>query len=378
MVRIAVALPALLASAGLVCGVAAEPRVVDARFGVAEPLPEMNLHFQRREGWIGGDGCYSVALAPELTLWLFSDTLVGSVNGAQRERFSLVNNSVAIQRGDRTRAQFEFFVASTESGTPTALVVPVDGRGFYWLQAAHFDGQQLFLFLTQVEKTAAQGAFGFRQIGQWLGVVANPLSPPTQWRIEQRQLPFVEFSERLERAFGAAVFADEEFVYLYGRTEPRDSVLGGRAMIVARAPHGSLAEFSAWRFHDGNEWQSDVAAAAPAFLGFATEASVTRLPRRSVYAIVYSESGLSPNIVARVARSPAGPWSPATVIYRCPDADADKQVFCYAAKAHPQLAIGDELIISYCTNAMELGHVARDANVYLPKFVRAPIEFVAE
>ena len=53
---------------------------------ISEPLPppadaqawtEWNERFQQSDGWIGGDGAYSVAVTPERTLWLFSDTWVG-------------------------------------------------------------------------------------------------------------------------------------------------------------------------------------------------------------------------------------------------------------------------------------------------------------
>ena len=51
----------------------------------------------------------------------------------------------------------------------------------------------------------------------------------------------------------------------------------------------------------------------------------------------------------------------------------DKGVFCYAAKAHPWAATGNELLVSYCVNAWDFGRLFRDEAVYRPKFVRVEL-----
>lgn len=364
---------ALLVGAMRTALCADEPAPVPFQFGPAEPLTTLNQHFQRTDGWIGGDGCYSVRLDSERLLWLFSDTLVGQVRGGQRHDFTLVNNSAAIQSGPVDQPKFEFYVATTALGVPTAWVRPDMGQGFFWLQAAYQQEQQLFLFLTQVEKTSGEGAFGFRLADQSLGIVTDLASPPDRWQFKQVRVPFVEFTPGLQRAFGTALCIDGEFVYAYGFSMASGGGWGGRGLLIARAPAGALADFSSWRFYDGQHWHENIDSVQPLFLGFATEASVSRLPNSTHFVIVYSESGLSPNILARTAPHAWGPWSPPVQIYHCPDAELDPKVFCYAAKAHAELAQGQELIVSYCTNSNDFGHVARSPGVYLPRFIRVPI-----
>ena len=81
---------------------------------------------------------------------------------------------------------------------------------------------------------------------------------------------------------------------------------------------------------------------------------MSRLGAAGPYVAVYTEAGLSPRIVARTAAAPEGPWSAAVRLYECPEAGWDKNVFCYAAKAHPELAAAeDELVISYCANSFD-------------------------
>ena len=64
----------------------AEPPVVKS----AAPAPELDALFQRADGWIGADGAYSVALSPQRTLWLFSDTWVGKVRDGRRTDATIV------------------------------------------------------------------------------------------------------------------------------------------------------------------------------------------------------------------------------------------------------------------------------------------------
>jgi hypothetical protein len=158
-------------------------------FAEARPAPQMNALFEQKDNWIGGDGAYSVVLTPERTLWLFSDTWVGSVRAGKRTNATIVNNTLALQDGRGAGAKLEFIIRHDAAGKPAAFLTPEDKRGWFWLQSGACIEKRLFLFLTQVERTDEKSVFGFRQVGQWLGVVTNALDPPTAWRVEQRKLP---------------------------------------------------------------------------------------------------------------------------------------------------------------------------------------------
>jgi hypothetical protein len=168
----------------------------------SEPAPQftpavaddtMNALFQQRDGWIGADGAYSVALSAERTLWLFGDTWVGRIRDGRRVDSVMVNNSVAIQDGKGNDARVKFFVRRDATSKPTALIAPADGRGWFWPQAGILIGGRLHLFLAQIEKSGGNGVFSFRQIGQSLGIVDNPAEEPTSWHVEHAvHLPFRE------------------------------------------------------------------------------------------------------------------------------------------------------------------------------------------
>jgi hypothetical protein len=337
-------------------------------FGEAEPYPAMNALFELNQGWIGADGAHSVDLSSR-RLWLFSDTWVGQVRAGKRCDAVIVNNSVGLQEGTGATSKMRFAVRRNADKKAAALFTPSDGRGWFWLQAGAYVDNHLYVFLSQVEKTDKPGPFGFRQIGQSLGVVPNPDDDPTSWRCEQLKLPCTIFSPERELTFGAAVLRDRDYLYIYGTDEAVKPTQRDRYLIVARVGLAHIKDFTAWRFYDGAGWSADFNTSKRMVSGMASEGSVSYLPDVKQYVLVYTDGGLSERILARTAPGPTGPWSAPAVLYRCPEAGRDKRIFCYGAKAHPTLARGNELVVSYVANSFDFWQVAADATIYLPRFI---------
>jgi hypothetical protein len=335
----------------------------------ARAWPEYDRLFQPTNGWIGADGDYTVKLPNGRTLWLFSDTLVGEVQHNRRERATMIHNSAALQQGSAPAgAEVSFFYRRTPDGKPAALISPADGRGWFWLfDGAMADGK-LFLFLVQIESKNSQAVFGFHQCGNWLAVVTNPLAPPTDWQVAQRKIPFAEFGREASLSFGAATLVTNGYVYIYGT---RDRKKLPRTMVLARAPQSAPDDFASWEFRTRTGWSTNAAAAADLCAGLASEFSVSWLPARRRFVLVYTANGLSEKILVRTAPQPWGDWSGPETVFHCPETGWDRNNFCYAAKAHPLLAREpDELIVTYAANAYEFSRLFHDTRLYWPRFVR--------
>jgi hypothetical protein len=335
----------------------------------AAPASDLDALFDRTDGWIGADGAYSVVLSARRTVWLFSDTWVGKIRDGRRIDATIVNNSVGVQA--KAGGCVTYSIARNSDGKPVALIVPADGRGWFWLQAGVADHGRLSLFLNQVESTGEKGVFGFRSIGLWLGTVANADQPPEAWRVKQTKMPNTVFSRDRTLTWGAAALRVEDEFFIYGIDERRGTGFPNRRMVVARVPAASVGVFAAWRYFREGAWDEDFR--SPSALGgdIASEYSVTPFGNR--YLAVYTERGLSPRIMGRMADHPWGPWSSPTVLYECPEMGHDKNVFCYGAKAHPALSLGQELVVSYVVNAFDFWQVARDVKLYWPRFVRVTL-----
>lgn len=342
----------------------------------AEPAPELDAKFRRTDGWVGSDGAFSVPISDKRTLWLFSDTWVGSVRNGKREKVSMVNNTVGVQDGNGADAKITFAVAEGKNGKPGTLFVPPDGKGWFWQFGGYYADGKLHIFLPRQEKTKDPGAFGFRTVDVWLATIENPADEPTKWKPKYAKVPFVDLNAERKISFATAVLRVENFAYIYGYEEKPGKPFAARKLLTARVSADKLNDFDSWRFlGEKGEWKTDVKDAVGQGGSLGTELSVSYVPGLKQYALAYTESALSERIVGRFSPSPSGPWSEPVLLFKCPEMKQRKGVFTYAGKAHPHLAANEnELVISYVVNAFELAPVINDAELYWPRFVRVSLQ----
>jgi hypothetical protein len=336
-----------------------------------EPLPRYDAVFDRTDGWIGADGAYSTPLRAGRILWLFGDTFVGTVRSGRRVDAALVNNSIAVQTGEFPADVLLRFYTGGVEGAPGPFFESPDGRGWLWPYHGVLTPGGLFLFLMQIERSQHPGGLGFELIGAWLGQVGNPRDPPTGWRATFSRIPHSAFGALGDRLFGSCVLKEDGYLYIYGTAEKRTGELRLKSMVVARVPEAHLADFSSWRFYAQGGWVREAERAEALCGNVANEFSVTFLAGLNRYVAVYSPAGFSEDIVIRTAPHPYGPWTDPRVVFRCPEAARDREVFCYAAKAHPALSkSAHELIITYVTNSMDFAKIEGHAELYRPRFLR--------
>lgn len=327
--------------------------------------------FQREEGWVGADGVYSVALSDETILWLFGDTFIGEIKNGRREHVDIINNSIGIQHGIQpTTALVEFHYGRTPEGKPAAFILPAKPQGWLWFYDGIRTDQGLFIFMVQIERTVENSVFGFKVIGNWLGQVTNPQDPPASWKIMQRNIPWSKLSADGDTIFGSALLKVEDFFYIYGTKEVLDKGIRRKYMILARVAQSEISNFNQWQFFAEGRWVSDHSQAGLLCPDIANEYSVSYQPALGKYISVYSPNSMSKNIVARTALEPYGPWSEAIILYQCPEEDWYDNIFCYAAKAHPEISSPSaELIVTYVTNSYDFSRIESDARLYRPRFL---------
>jgi hypothetical protein len=338
----------------------------------AKPRPDLDQLFQRTDGWTGGDGVYSVQLAPQRLLWLFSDTWVGPIRDGKHYDATIVNNTLALQSDTTTKPTF--VIRRDAAGKPQAWITPQHGKGWFWLFAGAMARDKLLLFLPQIEKTNDKSVFGFRTSALWLGVVDNVTGDPLSWKVTQKPVPHALFTPKRERTFGAAILPASDYLYFYGTDEKPTPLGRSRQLVVARTPIATAADPATWEFFGQGKWHRDVEQCEPIADEMASEASVIHLPERKQYLLVYTRGGMSNEIRGRVSEHPWGPWSKPVTLFRCPEAGWDRRIFCYAAKAHQSLSHGNTVILSYVANSFDFGHMASDARLYWPRFVEVELK----
>ncbi|QDU59140.1 hypothetical protein Pan181_53810 [Aeoliella mucimassa] len=343
------------------------------RYNSAQRMRDVDARFENTDGWIGADGGHSCLLDKDTRLWLFSDTWVGKIRDEKRVDATIVNNTLAIE-STRGKQPPKFYVRRDEQGKPMAMFTPADGRGWFWLQDAVMVEEKLYLVLSQIERDGDGGAFGFRQIGQVLGVVDNPHDDPYQWQLRQLPMPCSIATDKRELWFGASLRIEGKTLYVYGTDEEKSGDYRTRFLTLAKVPVESIESFDQWQFYDGKRWVADFRKSAHLLPRMATEYSVVHLDELDIYAVVFNDNGLSDRIRVSTSKELTGPWTPAVTVFRCPEDRWDSRNFCYGSKAHPSLAGDNELVISYFVNATELGHVANDIRLYQPRFLRIKVD----
>lgn len=383
----------------------------------AEPNPSRavadeawNAPFTRITGWNGGDVVGSVALGDGRTLWLFGDTLFGPVADGKRVAGNVMfNNSVALQSADDART-LEFVTGPPDAqGKPTALFPPTraadadvnlhwEANEEYWPTgggcAVEIDGKRrLYVGLFRIRKPKQDGGtWGFRRVGNSLGIIDDVGLPPDRWTTRVVALPMAlgdsvtaqqSVAPPTALSFGEVFLpyarGDETGFLIYGVRAP---VKGRRQLIAAFAPRNELENFARWQFFAGDErWSADAADAATLCDDIAPEFSLERLhahsPRKyEGYVLVQNEPMLGPGILVRTAPSPLGPWSAPREVFRPAEVAGDKDLFSYAAKGHVALSPPGELLISYVVSAHDFWRLFREAALYRPRFIRVPLDDV--
>ena len=323
----------------------------------ARPDEALDAQFTRSgPGWTGADSTYSVRLPDGRTLWLFSDTFLGTVRpDRSRPRDSpMVNNTLVVQDGRN--------LVTLHGGTPeqpAAFFTPSQAGSWYWLYDATVDDGALYVFLIRFRK-AGDGPFGF----EWQGTDLARLSLP-DLRVQSVQ----PVPSAGGIAWGSALLEDGDLIYVYGVED-----LGDRKYShLARARRGALA--GPWEYLGEQGWSDDPAASRRLLAGIGNEHSVTRVGAGYLLVTMDTSVRLGADLVAYAACSPEGPWEHKTVVYRTPE--NKDEIHTYNAHAHPELSEDGQLLISYNVNSLSLPALFVNADFYRPRFIRVRVPALA-
>jgi len=278
----------------------------------------------------------------------------------------MIHNSVACQDLNQPDAPLRFYW-KIKDGKAGSIFVPGQPNTFYWPGHGFCANGKLYIFLHRiVSKKNDLTAWDFAAVGDDLVCVQNPQDKPTAWRMKNKSLP-------PGMIWGNAVIVDGDFLYAYGSSPTAAQGPFKHPIVLARLPLDKLQEqdlSSAWQYWcEPGQWSDKADHLKVLIKDGASEMSVGRVRGLCGYFAVYTAAGIGPDILARHADCPEGPWSEPQEIYRCPE--PGKGQFLYAAKGHPELATADgEMIITYCCNCESFAENFQHAEIYRPRAVR--------
>lgn len=351
--------------------------------------------------WLGADVATSVRLTDDHYLWLFGDTLLGSVqtdcaDGATycdrvADADGFIANSIGVMTRDLDGSFFPLVKYwRTERGVPAPIFAAEDEKEFLWPLAGLVVGTKLLVTTTRQTREA-----GLSSHGNVLVVVENPEDPPHEWRYSRHEIPHVVPSagsedEDASLSWATALVQRGEHVYLFGS---RGSATAGTT-ILARFP---VAELQRPDFVLRPDYLQRGRDGAPVWSGrfdAGRLVDVTGLPGTSETTIdhdasldawaSYQIAPLEFDIRRFEADDFFGPWRDGGVVYSIPPPwsvprpGGETGFAAYAAKSHPELAPPRGGVVSYNVNvafgtleeaieALETVH-----GFYVPQLVASP------
>jgi hypothetical protein len=324
--------------------------------------------------------------------------------------YPLVHNTIGISRCESSGTwSLDTFWNRDERGTPRAFFVPdpdadwvrlaarkTGALPYYWLFDGFVAHDVLFVGLLRVVRSEPRGPFNlpFRLLGMDLARVENYRDVPTEWQIQISTL-----SDDTNAFPGSAFVVTTSHLHAFaffdrgdGRTPRMLSRLNLDALVHWQPDLSSALEYlgSDSRWKPGFEPDK----AMIVMEDDASEMSVHFDSPTKNWIAVYSnptrtdEARIPTAIQIRMAPALAGPWSKPEKLILIPETapaharNADKNLLCYAAKAHSQFSSPGELVVTYVCNlfaknsaetAAIIQRLRESVDLYRPRAIRIAI-----
>lgn len=325
-------------------------------------------YFRRTQGWVAGDGGYSIRLIDGKNLWLWGDSHIDDYDPNTETVPCLfqVNNAGLLQ----SEANPAVMNTLTGNGNPASYFVHPGGWPDYWfwpLSGYQFQ-DTIYVMLDNIKKTGSGGSFGFTSGGpDYMAKIAFPSMQVSEYM----QLP-----AQNDITFGMGFIQHEGYMYVYGNK--KTSLVGTSAYVARFYPDNPI---QSWRYFNGSEWvinpqQADEIASD----GDATFSSAFKVG--NTFVLLSTEFSLDctgRHIYAYTAKNPQGPYSGRKIIYSLPDTLGGTFPFFYIAVGHPQFTNAQGVLVTYSVNGfLDCGpetcvNNRLNPDFYRPRAIRVPV-----
>lgn len=346
--------------------------VFSASSGFGQCKPDFPLEAGKPMGWQGGDAAYSIPLPDGRDVWIFGDTLYGPDRSVTGHDPRQVHNSLGISTCAHGKWTLQYAIKRGSAGDAISYFSPSDPKHWYWALDGFYANGDLWVTLLCIRHPAkAQPwAMDFETCGSDLAQISHLDRNPQDWKVTIR--PLVQ--DGVGAYPSASTVVEGKYAYLFALYEH-----GDRPLLATRIPLSGLTSPMAnleYLAADGS-WKHgfDPTKAKIVMAHGNTELSIRYHPAlHSWTAVMFDPGWFSDKILLRTAPSLTGPWTEGDVIDRVPEMqpgpERDKNVFCYAAKEHPELETGDgDVTFTYVCNTMDVPGLVKNLDIYHPKVI---------
>ena len=332
-----------------------------------------DLMIQNGPGWTGADASYSLALPDGDSLFLWSDSYIGTVNAQTRLRSS-----------DLFQAHNSLTVWNAVTGSYTTVgyppkassyFVPSNKKNWYWVGGSLLTQPSPGVY--QIEVMLSQWTPQIKFVGNSVATLSYPsFSIVSVVPVQSTSTSII---------WGSWLLQSGGYTYVYGLKDPGND---NKEPYVARvASLANLTNSNLWQYWNATtgSWKSGASNATQmsGVTAITGEYSVNLFTAST--GPFYMLTGTDPqnppyplwsHVTTYYSCSPQGPWSTKTIVYTTPEAGAPGckvgTLLTYNAKAHPEFTDSTGVLLSYNVNA-NAGSDLVCANDYIPRWVRIQI-----
>jgi hypothetical protein len=346
--------------------------------------------FQIDAPWLGADIATSLPLAghPGTYLWLHGDTLIGSVDGQGNRvvdgmpRNSLALLNVSSASGHPTSPYAHFISSNSSDPVHHGFFSPPNASQWYWpIAGASLPGGEtpLTIVIADRMEMAGSGLFPFATAGIDVIYIPSPsCCDPLAWPANPEILTIPHMNNSFNVGAAAALGTDggnatDPYLYLLGSGNDGGQIIS--RVLVADAAAGQWDGVEYWLGEGSGGWEGFSPSLPPPATLFTPACSETSLAFSAALGLFWIPiaNTFAYNAVGiRTAPAVTGPWSDFIPVYPIPSSLTEGGAFCYAGKAHTELAPADgsELVLSFMCNTPNIPELLNRTQVYIPQLVR--------
>ncbi len=332
--------------------------------------------FPYKDGWLGGDGGFSVPIGHSKTLWFFGDTFVGQKDQMTRSGSTMVLTiGISRCRPDQT-ADMQYYWRNMYTNHPDAFFQSHTKRYRYWPLDAFMYKKSLYVIMGKVGPkpgAAPDDVFSFLYLGLTLAKVTDPdAAPPDQWNIELMPWSSVLDAER----YDCGLVNDGQYLYMFMLKDLWKNYLVRLPLAYLESPEGRMEYFSR-----NETWKPGVdSAEAKVLFDDQLLGTVLYHAGSKRWLMVYGPHFGGSSVYFRSAPEITGPWSARKTLYECPELTKgtptyEEDNYCYCSRIHAQFFSedSDKLLVTYCCNSKKLSKLIANMNINVPKTLVVPV-----
>ena len=315
-----------------------------------ECVPPEKLPY--KQGWLGGDGAYSIPLSDGRTLWLFGDTFISDDPNQREGRlvFGFIRSTIGVSTCDPSFSMTYYWRQMYSPHPKPFFLVADDKDTWYWPTDGFELNGKIYVTLTEhvIDPDGPPG-LNFTVTGVVLAIVQNIKEEPGQWTIEYKRL-----SDNPYASPGTAIARDGKYFYFFSvlHNGTHDIMITRIPALSMDDPRGSieyLDKEGRWR-KGFNQKNFDLSTAEILFQKGSTEMTVRYHGLLNKWVALYSKN--FGEVYVRTADDVWGPWSRERMVFKMPEFETIEHSVCYAGKEHIQYSgeNQEDLVFTYACN----------------------------